>query len=1402
MGRRWMLDQVAAWTEQGPERYFLILGKPGTGKTALAAWLAGAGPAPADPAERARLAAVRQGWAATHFIVARGQRGTVNPAGFAQSLAQQLAQWHPAFAAATLRRIAPEVNITVTARENWGTMTGARIGRLIVAEQDAEDVYDRIVRQPLQELAQDEPGITVRILVDALDEGEAAREAGIASLIAGSGDFPPGVRFLLTTRNEPRVVDQFDGARTADLSSPDYAAAAEADLTAYMSGRFAADARLRAIPATVARAFQDRLLPQASGNFLYVRWVLDELSAGSRDIADVTSLPEGLYGLYRTFLDRVIPSAPGEFARIWLERQEPFFGALTVASPAAPREALQRWLSWSGSELNVQLEQAAQLIDSVPDPWEKGAAYRLYHSSIADYLSADSYSEHGERRNNRYYVDPARHHRRIARHYLDMAAAEWSGDWTNCDQYGLSQLPTHLFEAGDHQTLLELLKPSFLGAKAQRMISYQPVMTDLQTGFEVAERRVAWPVMLRLAVGYTGIKDRYGDLPTGAAERLISIYAETGSVQRAVELASMIDTPWQRAVVMREIVERLAVRDPGEATRVAEQITDDPFSRAEALEKVLDAIAQLPCPTGDLSRAASSLLALIGQIEPVSDWQRYWRAHILEKIARTLQRDDQRQAAAVLAEAISQARAVGTDQWRYETLRSLAAQLAPVSKTEALGLYDEALAAIAQVSDKGWSAPQVAATIGEIAALDLAHATRIARTRASVVEKAFALAAAGYALAKSNDVAASSILDEARAAAAEIPHLGKSEAPSWESEALAKIAWAIAAQDTDRAVAWVKLQRARLSPWDSALALIATDQSQPFDRRLSLAGRIADADQRGTVLAALSSERLPHDIDGAAGIISGIPGLSARRRALVEAAASITDSRVVAAAIIDEAERLVTQDDCPPALAARLGVAIAGRDASRATRLLQQALDAADDAGGGDRLETYGIVARHLATAGEPARAALLIRQALKSSYEIRSQRWVANAQALLLGEIARHDGRLAVQRALSLPGTARVIALGCVISRLAETDAETADWLFTEHFQRVDDVHSDEEIAEWGADTLAALVVTAARNHAPDTVGKAKRLWRYGGRTFVLDLKTDTLAKASGLLARYDLDGAESLLRIVLSGDPGQGDPAELGRALAQIARRDSALAEQLSAEIASSLSSAGGDDESICVMCESLADVLPDHALAIVGDVLPRNAAPLAGYRSKVLSRAAAAVAAGDRTRAEYLIDRAIRLARLADYGWLVTEALLEAARALARWDPARGGVVFQESLDCALDMQNDSGRGRAIAHAAAVVGDAAQARALAEQAIDVIEAHPDADVLEAIAATLADRADTLLAPLLPRLLQALFKGGDLMLEGLTLIIPLLIQADTGASASVARVLWDEFDTALALVEEVFAG
>lgn len=40
VGREWVVEQVVDWLEKGTEQVFLLTGEPGSGKTALAAWLA------------------------------------------------------------------------------------------------------------------------------------------------------------------------------------------------------------------------------------------------------------------------------------------------------------------------------------------------------------------------------------------------------------------------------------------------------------------------------------------------------------------------------------------------------------------------------------------------------------------------------------------------------------------------------------------------------------------------------------------------------------------------------------------------------------------------------------------------------------------------------------------------------------------------------------------------------------------------------------------------------------------------------------------------------------------------------------------------------------------------------------------------------------------------------------------------------------------------------------------------------------------------------------------------------------------------------------------------------------------------------------------------------------------
>jgi hypothetical protein len=493
VGREWIVHAIDGWLTSGPERYLMIVGEPGWGKTALTAWLAGLGPLPPDPEAARRLAHLRQQWNAVHFCIGRGQLGTVDPVQFTEDLARRLAG-DDEFAQAMVDELAPDLNVHVRQRvqQNWGTVIGTRIEQLVIAHRDPLAVYNQVIRQPLWRLARQRPDLRVLIAVDGLDEALTGQGPTIVSLLAGSMDLPPGVRFVLTSRDEPKVRDQFDGLRTLDLSAPQHAKSADADLRAYIEGRLMTEERLFDLASDDPDEFTARLLRRADGNFLYTSWVLDEAAAGIR--TDFKALPNGLYGLYRRFLDRLVPD---DLA--WAKRHEPFFGCLAVATPVAPDASLPRWLGWGQGKFNRHVQEVTQAIEHVASPEESG--YRLYHRSVADFLAAGQYEDHGRLRLNEYYVDPYQQHDRIASYYLDQVSGDWAGDWSRSDRYGLRQLVTHLrarldlaeAEAGRQALVDQLygvaLHPRFQAAQRKALDSIYPTLTDLRTVLDVALAR-------------------------------------------------------------------------------------------------------------------------------------------------------------------------------------------------------------------------------------------------------------------------------------------------------------------------------------------------------------------------------------------------------------------------------------------------------------------------------------------------------------------------------------------------------------------------------------------------------------------------------------------------------------------------------------------------------------------------------------------------------------------------------------------------------------------------------------------------------------------------------------------------------------------------------------------------
>ncbi len=43
-GREWLLDKGDSWLKREGERFFILTGEPGTGKSIFMVWLSGAGP--------------------------------------------------------------------------------------------------------------------------------------------------------------------------------------------------------------------------------------------------------------------------------------------------------------------------------------------------------------------------------------------------------------------------------------------------------------------------------------------------------------------------------------------------------------------------------------------------------------------------------------------------------------------------------------------------------------------------------------------------------------------------------------------------------------------------------------------------------------------------------------------------------------------------------------------------------------------------------------------------------------------------------------------------------------------------------------------------------------------------------------------------------------------------------------------------------------------------------------------------------------------------------------------------------------------------------------------------------------------------------------------------------------
>ena len=505
-GRAWLLPALLEWWDRGQQRLFLLTGGPGTGKSMVAAWLAGYGPPPEDLLAQAQLARLRGACKAAYFCGASSRN--ISPRAFAEGMATQLTAGVAGFGDALAATLADRVQInaiqTIGTVTPGAAVTNIAIGRLDLGSLGDELSFDRAFVLPLKRLYASGFAEPMLLLVDALDEAQTYTGVTLPDLLSRLSDLPAQVRLLTTTRQDPRVLKFFHDIKPLDLirdAPPDLD-----DVRDYAAQRLLAFEPLDAAKRT---GFAVRLARQANGVFLYAALVLDELLAGAPGaLPDLAAypLPDGLSGLYRTFLNREL----GRDEQRWFALYEPLLGLIAVARGEGLTAA--QLTAIIGGDIRAALRATKQYLSGdLPD-----GPFRPFHKSFADFLLEDQ-------DNLDCHIDAVTMHQRIAQHYWTRweAGTEPADGLAGIDDYGLEHLAAHLAFAQWPDRLHALLDERWARIKEGRQGSLSGFLGDVGLAWQWAESRHRIDLQVRYALFEASAHSLAGNLPLSLLAALL-----------------------------------------------------------------------------------------------------------------------------------------------------------------------------------------------------------------------------------------------------------------------------------------------------------------------------------------------------------------------------------------------------------------------------------------------------------------------------------------------------------------------------------------------------------------------------------------------------------------------------------------------------------------------------------------------------------------------------------------------------------------------------------------------------------------------------------------------------------------------------------------------------------------
>jgi hypothetical protein len=591
--RPWLESRAAGILAQPDCRFLLITAEPGAGKSAFMAGMARRHPQ----------------W--PRYFIRRDQLtpfGNVGVRDFLLTIGLQLAASFPsAFRSQHLRTV---IEQRVGNLEAGAEAVGAQVDRLLASPfyQAVLEIHQQVqaaggkliglhvgewvsdphliplsdllamaLIEPARVLLKLQPDLRLVILVDALDELRYHSEgAQFLSWLAGLPILPPNLSILLTSRDDPALLSNLRSSQQPGLI--ELLLSAEEPHVREELQRYAL--RLAQEPPLAAlldgesqqRAFMERAVTRSNGNLGFLdalgRAIDSALAqgdeAGARRLLSLQAVPAGLDALHAHLLrqlweavreERVEMRDPtsGEvfYLRAWTALYQKILGVLAAAFEPLSLDQIRSFggLSSLAAELPSALQSLAPFCDLV------GGYYRLYHASLAEFLTAESTRQNPANRD--LYVDAAAWHARIAAFFWppeDRPVDE------RLDGYGIHHLARHLSLGGDRR-LLQLPDLAWLRRRFEASgHTYAGFLADLDLGlgFPLASEPgdpgwQDWPADARLGLLRASLVSLSFQLPPEILLRALQLKIWTA--ERAMDEAARIPQLPQRVRLFQMLLD-------------------------------------------------------------------------------------------------------------------------------------------------------------------------------------------------------------------------------------------------------------------------------------------------------------------------------------------------------------------------------------------------------------------------------------------------------------------------------------------------------------------------------------------------------------------------------------------------------------------------------------------------------------------------------------------------------------------------------------------------------------------------------------------------------------------------------------------------------------------------------